>query len=106
MFGEALSENIIVSINQIIKKRPKIVVVTGTSLQFAYLHNIIKEFKKKYALIIYIDPDINFLNKIKNTGNTFSCFICSDSYTGLEYLENLIKNTLSLSDLRGKIIKL
>ena len=106
MFGENLtiSENLL---HQYIKTKPKYLIVTGTTLQFPYLLNIINKMKSKGTIVIYIDPDINFLIALKNKCKRRyknKIFVCGKSYEGLCYFENNIINKNVFGD--GYIIDL
>uniref|UniRef100_A0A6C0AEM7 Deacetylase sirtuin-type domain-containing protein n=1 Tax=viral metagenome TaxID=1070528 RepID=A0A6C0AEM7_9ZZZZ len=95
MFGENLNENTVNIIFRVIKTKPKYCIVTGTTLQFSYLENILNKLKSKGTIIIYIDPDISFLMDVRKKCKRrygSKVFICAKSYEGLCYVDKILKN--------------
>ena len=106
MYGENLSLIVQDKIYKYIKRRPKYLIITGTTLQFSYLIDIIHKLKSKGTIVIHIDPDINFLLEIKKKCKRryySKIFICAESYAGLCYAENIIKENMH-GDTMGNII--
>lgn len=95
MFGENLNKEIVKECFRVIKTKPRYCVVTGTTLQFPYLTEILNKLKSKGTIVIYIDPNIEFLFEIREKCKRRymnKIFICSKSYEGLCYINEKFKN--------------
>lgn len=85
--GERLPNKKVMVLNRFInKKKPKYMIVIGTSLQFDYLRAIINKAKGKGSKIIHINPDEDYKYNI----NKNEYWLKMTSYDGLSKLNECI----------------
>ena len=86
--GQNVSKNKMMNINKFIKhKKPRYMIVIGTSLQFPYLREIINK-TKRYAKIIHINPDPDYKYNIRKN----EYWIKDNASNGLLKLPEFIEN--------------
>lgn len=87
LFEESLPKKSVQEVYYLLKKRrPKYVLVIGTSMQFPYLRVFIDKAKKRGAKVIHINPDPNY-----HGHDGKELFIQKNGVEGLEEFINLIK---------------
>lgn len=66
LFGEHLDDRVVQSIWMLIKARkPKYIMIIGTTLQFPYLRTIISHTRTEKKHRIHVNPDINYQTVVK-----------------------------------------
>jgi len=84
LYSERLSFNKTMCVDKFLKKKPKYVVVIGTTLQFPYLMKWISKAKRNQAKIIHINPDPTY-SVLSN-----EIWFCENACCGLVSLEKYI----------------
>jgi len=83
-YGEELDSKKVEQCCKETKKFYKYVVIIGTTLQFDYLKRFIQNAKRRFAKVIHINPDKNY---VENVGKN-EIWIKDNALEGLKYFQN------------------
>ncbi len=83
------------------KKFYKYVLVIGTTLQFGYLKTFVENAKRRFAKVIHINPDKNYMSNVRDN----EYWIKMDSESGIKIVTDVLDKLINKYDSNKSILE-
>ncbi len=100
-YGESLDTKKVQKCNIETKKFYKYVLVIGTTLQFGYLKTFVENAKRRFAKVIHINPDTNYITNVRDN----EYWIKMDSKSGIKMVVDVLDKHINKYDSNKSILE-